>query len=130
MEGLFLLNRLLLSQSLHAQADFAVLDTDNLNSNLLALFQNHARMLDSLSADLRYMQKTGQTVVQIYKCAVVLQAVNCTLDNSSNLYSSHLCSLLFLFLLLHHSSSGQNQLFVLRNHGNRSNLQMLAYHIL
>ena len=87
-------------------------------------------MLDSLSADLRHMQKTGQTAVQIYKCAVVLQAVNGTLNNSTNLYSSHLRSFLFLFLLLHHSSPGQNQFFVLRNHGNRSNLQMLAYHIL
>ena len=62
-----------------------VFDTDNLYLYFLSHFKYIGRKFHTLLGDLRYMDKTGQTILKLYKSTVILKGLNGSFQYRTNL---------------------------------------------
>ena len=85
--NLNLFNRLFffLFQCFHTETDLTVFDTDNLYLYFLSHFKYIGRKFHTLLGDLRYMDKTGQTILKLYKSTVILKGLNGSFQYRTNL---------------------------------------------
>ena len=100
--NVYLLNRLFLHffQGFHAEADLAVLKPDDLHFDFVALIQHVLRSLHALLADLGYVYQTGKIIRETDECAVVLQSLYGSGQNTADLNAGNLFIPFFSFLFL------------------------------
>ena len=86
-------------QRFHGKGKLAVLDRDDLDLDFLSLLKNIRGLFHSLVADLGNMDQTGHAVLKLYKCDVIHQGIDRSLQNVSDLAGLQ-SSLLRKFLFL------------------------------